>query len=175
MSRLPTARPAGARQREAAQHFFGRLGRLARALDPEQVDRAVAAGDAQGAVQHLTGLARAVRRDPRHQDLDPHGTVLAGHLEPGAGEGRQAADVGVDLGRRAGPVDPGLGGGDLLRIGRLADLFRALDRAALDGRQGPGPEGGADVRHPLAEAGDGIVGTDVEDFGQQDRALVEAL
>ena len=83
--------------------------------------------------------------------------------------------MGVDLGRRAGPVDPGLGRSDLLRIGRFAGLGRALDRPAFDGGQRPGPEAGADVGHAFAEAGGGVVGADVENLGQQDRALVEAL
>ncbi len=63
----------------------------------------------------------------------------------------------------------------LLGIGRLADLFRAGDAAALDGGQRPGPQAGADVRHALGQAGGGVVGADVHDLGQQDGPLVQTL
>ena len=88
--------PAGATfesaflNRRAAQEIFRRHRLSSRALQFEQPHRALAAGNREPVVQHRARRAGTLRlRRAQHLDTGPF------RLEPGAGKGRQPADMVV--------------------------------------------------------------------------------
>src|SRR4051794_10188270 len=98
--------------RKAAQKLFGCQWRASGALDLEWPDRLLTGANGQLSVQHLTRFARAIG-DCRLQQFD----ALAARLEPCTRRWRESANLALDLGGGAAPVDHRLGLVDLGRIG----------------------------------------------------------
>ena len=83
---------------------------------------------------------RGLEADPRLRGGDEESTTSAWSslirspfgFEPGAGRGREGADLPFDLGRRLAPVDPRLGLVDLAGIGRAGDRLRLGRRRVVE-------------------------------------------
>ncbi len=113
--------------------------------------------------------------------LDPHRPAIVVRPRPGPGTRRRGRATGRGYAgphSAAGrpPVDPRLVGLDLAGIGdavrRLGGLLRG---AALQGRQRPRQEVGAEGGQPRRQRPRRVVRRDRRGLGQQDRAFIEAL
>src|SRR5690348_10295134 len=99
-------------QRRAAQKFGCLHRRLAGALQFDDPDRALAAGDRKPIVEHRAGRARAARQLAA-QNLDPRSVAAARDLAPRARKWGETMDVAEHGARRPAPIDPRLGLVDL--------------------------------------------------------------
>src|SRR6202047_1376188 len=102
-------------QRRTAREFLRLHRLLAGALQFENPNGALLAGDRQAVIEQLARCARSIG-DFTAQDLDPRRRAFEGHLAPGAWKRRQAVNVAKHVTGRPVPVDPCLGFLDFLGV-----------------------------------------------------------
>src|SRR5436190_9275031 len=95
-------------QRRAAQKIFRFHRLLAGALQFENSERALLAGDREMIVEHFTRGTRATGHGAA-QDFDAHLLALDRHLGPCAGKRRQPVNIAQHISRGPVPIDPRLG------------------------------------------------------------------